>query len=100
MLKNFFKNSCKYKCYKQYSNHVKVLKYLSAPIKTSVDESKLPEPTKINQETINYLERVSLVGFDNDRAVKIVEDAIRFADQIFEVNTENVEPLVTVLEDE
>ncbi|EEB15036.1 hypothetical protein Phum_PHUM344100 [Pediculus humanus corporis] len=33
-------------------------------------------------------------------AVKIVEDAIRFADQIFEVNTENVEPLVTVLEDE
>ncbi|KAK6624066.1 hypothetical protein RUM44_010924 [Polyplax serrata] len=76
------------------------LQYLSAPVKTTIDEANLPPPTKVDQNLIDYLERVSLVGFDNEKAVKIVEGAIRFADQIFNVDTSNVQPLISVLEDE
>lgn len=84
----------------QYANRIKAYKYLSAPVKTTIDEANLPPPTKVDQNLIDYLERVSLVGFDNEKAVKIVEGAIRFADQIFNVDTSNVQPLISVLEDE
>lgn len=55
--------------------------------------------TKINEDTINHLERLSLVNFGNEKGIKILEDAIEFADQLSNVNTDGVEPLVTVLED-
>lgn len=100
MFKNFPKITKKILCCMQYSSRIKQLEYLVAPVKTTIDESKLPPPTKIDKTTIEYLEKASLVGFENDKAVKIVEEAIRFADRIFEANTEDVEPLVTVLENE
>lgn len=70
------------------------------PVSISIDSSKLPEPTKIDQEIVNQLERLSLVDFGNAHGIKILEDAIRFADQIHLINTNNIQPLFTVLENQ
>nr|CAG4643995.1 EOG090X076T [Lepidurus arcticus] len=58
-----------------------------------------PAPKLIDKETIQYLEGLSLVDFANAQGVARLEEAIRFADQIREVETTGVEPLVSVLED-
>lgn len=55
--------------------------------------------TKIDQETIEQLERISLVDFANKRGIKRLEEAIAFADQICDIDTTGVEPLYSVLED-
>lgn len=72
----------------------------ATPIYTEPDEEKLPNKTVIDRETIEHLERLSLVNFGNEDGVRIVENAIRFADRIFEVDTKGIEPLITVLEDQ
>lgn len=64
----------------------------------SVDPNKLPSPTTIGKSTIDQLEKISLVNFETAKGIEIVEEAIRFADHLFLVNTEGVKPLTTVLE--
>lgn len=54
---------------------------------------------KVDDNTIELLERLSLVDCVNKEDIKTLEAAIDFADKIFEVDTRNVEPLITVLED-
>ena len=46
------------------------------------------------------MERLSLVDFANVDGIKRLEDAIDFADPIRDVNTEGVEPMYTVQEDQ
>uniref|UniRef100_T1J6E0 Glutamyl-tRNA(Gln) amidotransferase subunit C, mitochondrial n=1 Tax=Strigamia maritima TaxID=126957 RepID=T1J6E0_STRMM len=70
----------------------------SKPIDQRIDESQLPPKTKIDIATIEHLERLSLVDFANEAGVQRLEDAIRFADQLFLVDTNGVEPMVSVLE--
>ena len=50
-------------------------------------------------ELIEHLERLALVDFGNEAGIERLESAIRFADQIRVVNTDNVQPMDTVLED-
>ena len=69
------------------------------PVVKSIEEHNLPPPTRINQETIELLERLSLVDFANKKGIDRLEDAIRFADQIRVIDTAGVEPMITVLED-
>lgn len=69
------------------------------PAQSTIDARKLPERTKIDANTIALLERLSLVDCANRQSIETLEEAIAFADQILQVNTEGVEPLVTVLED-
>lgn len=64
-----------------------------------VDLRSLPLETKIDKNTIEQLEKVSLVEFGNEKGIYIVEEAIRFADQIRLINTDGVEPLASVLEE-
>ncbi|CAL8142086.1 unnamed protein product [Orchesella dallaii] len=64
------------------------------------ESDKCIPPEKLSENLVHHLERTSLVDFDNAEAVARLSEAIRFADQLFEVNTEGVEPLVTVLENE
>lgn len=54
---------------------------------------------KIDKDTIELLERLSLVDCVNREDIKTLEAAIDFADEIFEVDVTKVDPLVTVLED-
>ncbi|KAF5293804.1 hypothetical protein FQA39_LY03289 [Lamprigera yunnana] len=71
----------------------------SKPTLSKIDPSKLPPRTQITEETIAHLERLSLVDCANKKGIETLEDAIAFADQILQVDTKGVQPLVTVLED-
>lgn len=55
--------------------------------------------TKLDAKTIEHLEKLSLVNFEDEKHVAIVEKAIDFANNIEAIDTSNVEPLVSVLED-
>ncbi|CAH0719450.1 unnamed protein product, partial [Brenthis ino] len=63
-------------------------------------EKKETERTKVDTNTIALLERLSLVKCDTDEGVKVLEDSIAFADKILHIDTSNVEPLYTVLENQ
>lgn len=69
------------------------------PYESKINREQLPPKTKLDRETIEILEKLSLVGTITKENAKIVEDAIAFADQILQVDTSEVEPLYTVLED-
>ncbi|XP_014664950.1 PREDICTED: glutamyl-tRNA(Gln) amidotransferase subunit C, mitochondrial-like [Priapulus caudatus] len=68
------------------------------PTWSHVEENKLTEETLIDNETIDHLERMSLVDFNNQAGIDRLNKAIRFADQLQLVNTTGVEPMDTVLE--
>lgn len=55
--------------------------------------------TKIDIETVNHLERLSLVDCANENSLKLIENAVNFANSIINVDTSNVDPLITVAED-
>lgn len=71
----------------------------STPVPSKIDKSKLPARTKIDANTIALLERLSLVDCANKQGIETLEEAIAFADQILQINTAYIEPLITVLED-
>ncbi|XP_053691123.1 glutamyl-tRNA(Gln) amidotransferase subunit C, mitochondrial [Sabethes cyaneus] len=60
----------------------------------------VPQRVEIDEATVQLLERLSLVDLDSKEAHKILEDSIEFASQILAIDTEGVEPLYTVLEDQ
>lgn len=70
------------------------------PFIFSVDKTKLPPRTKIDDKTIAHLERLSLVDFGNEKGIEILESAIEVADLLSVVDTHGVEPMVTVLENQ
>lgn len=56
--------------------------------------------TRIDSATIEHLERLSLVDFGNQEGIRRLEEAIAFADQILDVDTKDVEPLISVVHEE
>ena len=46
-------------------------------------------------KVIPLLERLSLIRFGNESGIRRLQEAIDFADQIQEVNTEGVQPMVS-----
>lgn len=71
----------------------------SQPAPSKIDKSLLPPKTRLDKNTIALLQKVSLVGQLDAKNVQTVEEAIEFADQILQVDTTDIEPLYTVLED-
>lgn len=67
--------------------------------KSKIDLTRLPPKTTIDAATVALLERLSLVDCENKKAIEILEAKLKFADQILQVDTANVEPLITPLED-
>lgn len=61
-----------------------------------VAKTKIP----VEQDTILLLERLSLVNFANDQGVQRLTEAIEFAQPLKEVETNGIEPMFTVLDDE
>ena len=49
---------------------------------------------------IEHLERLALVDFNNEAGIERLEAAIRLADQLYVVDTTDVKPMDSVLEDE
>lgn len=92
-------------CYKTicrlYSVQTKKVQQLvpQQPFKSRIDLQKLPPRTELDPDTVTTLEKLSLVGKIDADNKKTVEDAVAFADQILQVDTSNVEPVFTVLED-
>ncbi|KAM3964416.1 glutamyl-tRNA(Gln) amidotransferase subunit C, mitochondrial-like isoform 1-T1 [Aphomia sociella] len=54
----------------------------------------------VDKNTLALLERLSLVKCDTTEGVRVLEDSIAFADKILHINTDNVQPLYSVLEEE
>ncbi|KAL3272549.1 hypothetical protein HHI36_014021 [Cryptolaemus montrouzieri] len=101
-------NFCKYSCsintiliFKR--NFSKTNLNLMKPItriQSNKSWSKQQQNTvKIDKETVNLLERLSLVDCANEQSLKLIENAVNFANAIHSVETEGVEPLITVAED-
>ncbi|CAK8681305.1 unnamed protein product [Clavelina lepadiformis] len=66
-----------------------------------IKEEDLPSKTILSLEEVRHVENLALVQYEDLNFEKtILEDAIRFADILLTVNTDDVEPLYTVLEDE
>lgn len=57
------------------------------------------QPQTFTAEIIDHLERLALVDFGNQEAVDRISKAVRFADQLLLVDTTDVEPMTSVLED-
>ena len=55
--------------------------------------------TIVDEKTIQQLERLALVNFNNTAGIQQLSEAIRLADQIRTVDTTGVEPMDSVLED-
>ncbi|CAG7834192.1 unnamed protein product [Allacma fusca] len=64
------------------------------------NEGRLTRPVKFHPELISHLERTSLVGFGSEEAVLRLEEAIKFASVLNDVNTAGVKPMDSVLENE
>ncbi|OPJ74743.1 glutamyl-tRNA(Gln) amidotransferase subunit C, mitochondrial isoform X1 [Patagioenas fasciata] len=54
---------------------------------------------QVTAEVLGQLEHLALVDFRDAEGVERLQKAIRFADQLREVNTDGVEPMDSVLED-
>lgn len=68
------------------------------PVQT-LEKSKVDEKVTVDKNTIALLERLSLVKTDPVEGLQILQDSIEFANQILHVDTDNVEPLYSVLEE-
>ncbi|XP_047470528.1 glutamyl-tRNA(Gln) amidotransferase subunit C, mitochondrial-like [Penaeus chinensis] len=62
-------------------------------------EKELPPETKVDLKLVQLLEKLSLVDFANKEGVARLEAAIDLADKLSVVDTDGVEPMITVLED-
>lgn len=95
------------KCIKRTSRSLNIIQIACRNLNSKVP--KLPVPTlenehastvKVERNTIALLERLSLVSYDTEEGVKILEDSIAFANKVLHINTDDVKPLYTVLEDQ
>lgn len=70
----------------------------TTPVNTLEQETK--SEIIITKSTLSLLERLSLVKCDTTEGVKVLHDTISFANKILHLDTTNVTPLVSVLENE
>ncbi|XP_022089577.1 glutamyl-tRNA(Gln) amidotransferase subunit C, mitochondrial-like isoform X2 [Acanthaster planci] len=69
------------------------------PTWKEIDPTKMPTEPVIDEQTIQRLERLALVDFNNVAGIRRLTEAIKLADQILTVDTTGVEPMDSVLED-
>lgn len=65
-----------------------------------LESKKVSVDVKIDSKIIEHLERLSLVDFANLEGIRRLEEAIQFASLIHTVDTSNVEPMITVHQNE
>ncbi|XP_042904378.1 glutamyl-tRNA(Gln) amidotransferase subunit C, mitochondrial [Parasteatoda tepidariorum] len=53
----------------------------------------------VSKETVESLERLALVDFSTAAGIQRLEKSIQFADNLMEVNTDSVEPLINTVYD-
>lgn len=97
--RSFCTECCIRKCPYSSDSNSNRLKVPPEPTWSPIDESALPPVTAVDITLINHLERLSLVEFGNKQGIERLETAVRFADSLLRVDTSNVEPMTSVLED-
>ncbi|PIC42932.1 hypothetical protein B9Z55_009846 [Caenorhabditis nigoni] len=70
------------------------------PYNSKIDDSLLSKMPSIDSKLIANLERLSLVRFDSEQAVANLRNAIKVAKRLELVDTEGLEPMYTVWEDQ
>uniref|UniRef100_A0A5S6QYN8 Glu-AdT subunit C n=1 Tax=Trichuris muris TaxID=70415 RepID=A0A5S6QYN8_TRIMR len=65
-----------------------------------IDKKSLPPVPNLDADMLHLLEEQSLVRFDDKAALWHLQRAIEYANQLHAVDTKNVKPLYTLLEDE
>lgn len=70
------------------------------PVWRVIDPKVLPKVPNLDSEMISHLERLSLVEFNNIEGVERLKSAIEYANQLHVVDTEGINPMYSVLEDE
>lgn len=70
-----------------------------SPICATMSRIKDEGTQPLTLDLINHLERTSLVEFGSEEALTRLQEAINFANVIFEVDTSGVEPMTSVLDD-
>ncbi|XP_053668365.1 glutamyl-tRNA(Gln) amidotransferase subunit C-1, mitochondrial [Anopheles marshallii] len=68
-------------------------------VEASVGKAETSSIT-ISRQTVQLLERLSLVNLDSSEALGTLQDSIEFASRILPIDTNGVEPLYCVLEQE
>lgn len=53
----------------------------------------------VNKDIVESLERLALVDFSTDAGIRRLEQSIKFADKLMEVDTSGVEPLISTVYD-
>ncbi|GIX86704.1 uncharacterized protein CDAR_260701 [Caerostris darwini] len=53
--------------------------------------------TSVSQEIVESLERLALVDFSTEAGIQRLQQSIKFADGLMEVDTSNVEPLINTV---
>ncbi|PIK53425.1 Glutamyl-tRNA(Gln) amidotransferase subunit C, mitochondrial [Apostichopus japonicus] len=85
---------------RSYSQDEKLHKSIPAkPTWHDVDRSTLSKRGVVDDATVELLERLSLVNFNNQAGVKTLMDAVALADTLQVVDTTGVVPMDSVLED-
>lgn len=71
----------------------------STTVLKQLDQANISESI-INKKTINKLEKLSLIGYDNDRSIAILKAAVNFSERLrnFEI-PEEVQPLYNPLQE-
>lgn len=82
----------------QYSFRIFSHKVPSSPVITL--EKGLDIKVKIDRNTLALLERLSLVKYNTPEGVKVLEDSINFANKVLHIDTNGIDPLYSVLENE
>ncbi|EDV32000.1 uncharacterized protein Dana_GF19721 [Drosophila ananassae] len=80
--------------FKQLTHPTKVPQ---TPVKAAFPNTSANE-IELDPKSIQLLERLALVDLDSERALETLKSSIQFADKITHIQTDNVRPLYTVLE--
>ncbi|KAI4499735.1 hypothetical protein M0802_004991 [Mischocyttarus mexicanus] len=69
--------------------------------KEQLDQRKIVNETVIEEELINKLEKLSLVGYNNDRGIAILKAALNFSERLRNIDIpEEIQPLYNPLEEQ
>ncbi|CAI5444715.1 unnamed protein product [Caenorhabditis angaria] len=70
------------------------------PYISEIPDEKLSEIPNFDAKLIAHLERLSLVRFDSEQAVANLRKSVKMAQKLELVDTENIEPMYTVWENQ
>lgn len=75
-------------------------KPVTSSLSSASSQGSAPKTISIDIKTVQLLERLSLVRFEDQEILQTLKKSIEFAAPIHRINTENVQPMYTVLEKE